>query len=119
MKDYKELTQAELDEMFQAAIKYGDKICDEFELTFKENYGEKPYLVQMDLERIRPYKKLVEGKFIDYIETKIGVRAFQQDAQKYKFPITQDNFEFNVLNILAKLRLAMHNKVNSKAKQNG
>ena len=119
MKNYKELSQEELDELFQDAIKYGETICKDFEITFNENYASKPYLVQMDLERIKPYKKLVEGKMIDYIENQIGIRTFKQDAQKYKFPITKDNFEFNIQNILAKFRMQLHNKINSKAKQNG
>lgn len=113
-KYFKDCSQQELDELFQDTIDLGNALYRNFEITLDENYQDKSIDAGEKFENLKDYKKMVEGQFIDHIETNLKVKAFKQDSQQYQFPITKDNFEFNILNVLAKLRDGLHNKMNSK-----
>lgn len=108
-----------LEDNFKNAVYYSTQSYFEFEEVFNKILNNRDSLDDNQLNEIKVLKKKLEADFKNYISEYVPKFETPNIAGGYKQPITEDNFEYNMLNCYAVFKERLHNKINSKAKNYG
>lgn len=102
-------------EKFTQTNIYSQMLIRKFDDEFNKVLAGKDLLDDDGFENIKIYKKVLESHFKDYISMMFEFKKIPQQSTEFKYPISEDNFKNNILNVYAKFRDSMHNTINSKS----